>query len=92
LYLKKIDKAVSKVEFAESGQEVALDLKTTDGKQYQTALPLYGNIDPSKSSFKILGTKLELTLIKVDGRGWPVLRADEKLTGEIIQTGSAMKA
>jgi len=92
LYLKKIDKARSTVVFAESGTDVQLDLKTSDDKQYETTVPLFGKIDPGKSSFKVLGTKLELTLAKADGAGWPVLRADEKPTGEIIQTGRAGRA
>lgn len=91
-FLKKIDKAVSKVEFPESGKEVMMDLKTSDGKQYEATIQLYGNIDTGKSTFKVLGTKLELTLAKADGAGWPVLRADEKPTGEIIQTGRAGRA
>jgi len=89
LYLKKIDKGSSKVLFREGGEEVELDLKTTDGKHYEAVVPLYGRIEVSKSAFRILGTKLELTLAKVDGGGWPVLRADDRLTGEIIQTGRA---
>jgi len=52
-------------------------------------MALYAPIDPENSSFKIMGTKLELTLAKADGAGWPVLRADEKLTGEILQVGRA---
>jgi hypothetical protein len=36
-----------------------------------------------------MGTKLELTLAKADGLGWPVLRSDDKHTGEIIQAGRA---
>lgn len=69
--------------------EIKLDLHTSDGKHYNDTLPLYGSVDPVKSAFKIMGTKLELTLVKTDGMGWPVLRADEKLTGEIIQSGRA---
>ena len=92
LYLKKIDKTKSTVEFAAGGTDVVLDLKTTDGKEYKTEVPLYGTIVPEKSTFRILGTKLELTLVKASGAGWPVLRADEKDNGEIIQTGRAGRA
>ena len=92
LYLKKIDKTKSTVEFAAGGTDVLLDLKTTDGKQYKVEVPLYGTIAPEKSTFRILGTKLELTLVKANGAGWPVLRADEKDNGEIIQTGRAGRA
>lgn len=89
LYLKKIDKDASRVEFA-SPSTVELDLHTADRKVYATTLPLYGRIQPDKSTFRILGTKLELTLVKADdGAGWPVLRSDERPTGEIIQTGRA---
>lgn len=92
LYLKKIDKEKSTVDIKESGQEIDLNLKTQDEKQYKALVPLYGKIDPAKSSFKILGTKLDLTLAKADSAGWPVLRSDEKSTGEIIQTGRAGRA
>lgn len=91
-FLKKIDKEASKVKFSESGTQLDLDLRTSDKKQYTAVVPLYGKIDSDKSSFKILGTKLELTLAKADGQGWPVLRSDERNTGEIIQTGRAGRA
>jgi hypothetical protein len=68
---------------------VNLDLRTTDSKRYATAFTLFGNIKPDESKFRILGTKLELTLVKADGASWPVLRADDKPTGELIQVGRA---
>lgn len=89
LYLKKIDKDRSKVEFADDGARVDLDLHTIDKKHYQTSMLLFGPIKPAESRFKIMGTKLELTLAKSDGQGWPVLRADDPHTGEIIQAGRA---
>ncbi|KAF2401375.1 diploid state maintenance protein chpA [Trichodelitschia bisporula] len=88
VYLKKIDKAASSVEFV-SDTGVDLDLRTTDGKEYMAKWTLYGPINPAASSFKIMGTKLELTLEKADGAGWSVLRADDRPTGEIIQAGRA---
>ncbi|KAI9677003.1 MAG: hypothetical protein M1817_006842 [Caeruleum heppii] len=91
LYLKKIDKENAKVRFA-SPTTVELDLPTTDKKRYKTTVPLYGSIDPEQSAFQIMGTKLELTLAKADGTGWPVLRSDSRHTGEIIQTGRAGRA
>lgn len=92
LYLKKVDKATSKVEFRSDGTAVDVDLRTADGKQYQTAVPLYGKVNPETSRFAIKTTKVDLTLEKADGLSWPVLRSDEKLTGEIIQTGKAGRA
>lgn len=91
LYLKKIDKATSTVAFVDA-ETVKLDLRTADRKRYEVDMVLYGPIKPEESSFKIMGTKLELTLAKADGRGWPVLRATDPHTGEIIQAGRAGRA
>lgn len=91
LYLKKIDKATSTVKFS-SPTTIDLDLKTLDNKRFKQEMTLFGSIDPETSSFKIMGTKLEFELVKSDGAGWPVLRADDRHTGEIIQTGQAGRA
>lgn len=91
-FLKKIDKETAKVEFQE--KQLVLDLTTTDSppKRYKADVPLFATIDAEKSSFKILGTKLELSLVKSDGSSWPVLRSDDALTGEILQVGRAGRA
>jgi hypothetical protein len=88
LYLKKIDAAKSTIKFT-SASKIYLDLRTSDNKRYTSEMELYGQIDPEKSTYKIMGTKLELTLAKTDGLGWPVLRATDPHTGEIIQSGRA---
>jgi hypothetical protein len=88
LFLKKIDKDKSTVNYA-SETTVELDLITSDNKRFKKTYELFGPIVPDKSTFKILGTKLELTLAKADGAGWPVLRAEDPHTGEIIQAGRA---
>ncbi|KAI5203708.1 CORD and CS domain protein [Aureobasidium subglaciale] len=90
LYLKKIDKSISRVEFQE--RAVDLDLRTSDKKRFTQLVPLFGLIDVEKSEFSIMGTKLELRLAKADGASWPVLRGDEKHAGEIIQIGRAGRA
>ncbi|KAI5466659.1 HSP20-like chaperone [Mariannaea sp. PMI_226] len=91
-FLKKINKEVAKIEFQE--KQLSLDLVTTDPtpKRYKADVPLFASIDKEKSSYKILGTKLELVLVKSDGASWPVLRSDEALTGEIFQIGRAGRA
>jgi hypothetical protein len=86
-YLKKIDKSNSAVSF--NTDTVDLDLKTSDSKRYNTEFPLFGTVKPEECKFRILGTKLEITLAKADGASWPVLRKDDPLTGEIIQAGRA---
>lgn len=91
-FLKKINKEAAKVDF--QAQSLVLDLPTTDTpvKRYKAEVPLFAPIDTAKSSFKVLGTKLEVTLIKADGSSWPVLRSDDRLTGEILQVGRAGRA
>jgi len=90
LYLKKVDKERATISFTESA--VDLDLPTADKKRYTKAFPLFGLIDPGESTYKIMGTKLELNLIKADGASWPVLRSDDRRTGEIYQVGKAGRA
>ncbi|KAF2447850.1 chord-domain-containing protein [Karstenula rhodostoma CBS 690.94] len=87
LYLKKIDKDSAKVVF--HADHVDLDLRTSDSKRYAAEFPLFASIKPEDSKYRILGTKLELTLVKADGAAWPVLRSDDKPTGEMIQVGRA---
>jgi len=91
-FLKKIDKANAKVDFLPT--ELSLDLPTTDAspKRYKSVIPLFGAIDTEASTFKIMGTKLEVSFVKADGASWPVLRSDEQRTGEIIQVGRAGRA
>ncbi|KAJ6145022.1 hypothetical protein N7470_008917 [Penicillium chermesinum] len=90
LYLKKIDKERARVNLA--ADTVTFDLPTTDNKRYQDTYRLFAPIDPAQSSFKVLGTKLELVLVKADGTSWPVLRSDDKWTGQRIQIGNAGRA
>ena len=71
---------------------ISLDLPTADQKRYEKELPLFGPINQAKSTYKIMGTKLELTLSKADGVSWPMLRSDEQRSSEIIQVGQAGRA
>lgn len=90
-FLKKIDSAKAKVIFRDENT-LELDLPTTDGKRYTATYPLWGKIDPEKSQYKIMGTKLEVIFAKQDATSWQTLRSDERSTGEIIQTGRAGRA
>jgi hypothetical protein len=90
LYLKKIDKERARVDL--STDSITFDLPTSDNKRFQDTFKLFAPIDAGKSSFRVLGTKLELTLIKADGTSWPVLRSDDKWSGERIQIGNAGRA
>ncbi|KAF7554668.1 hypothetical protein G7046_g6748 [Stylonectria norvegica] len=89
LFLKKIIQEKAKVDFQPN--QLVLDLTTSDTppKRYAAEVTLFAGIDAEKSSYKILGSKLELVLVKADGTSWPVLRKDDPLTGEILQVGRA---
>lgn len=90
LYFKKIDKERARVDF--SATSIDFDLPTTDNKRFQATYNLFAPIDPEKSTFRVLSTKLELTLVKADGTSWPVLRSDDKWSGQRIQIGNAGRA
>ncbi|KAI5805940.1 HSP20-like chaperone [Geopyxis carbonaria] len=89
IFAKKVDKDNATIEFDE--RELRVDLPMPDKKRFKITYPLYGKIDPEKSEFKIMGTKVELKLKKADGTSWPTLRSDEA-TGEIIQIGKPATA
>ena len=88
---KNRKEAIELVDFAGKVIKTIVDLPTTDPvpKRYRADVPLFGAVDPGKCSFKILGTKLEVTLHKAGGDGWPVLRSDDRATGGRIQIGRA---
>lgn len=54
---------------------MTIDLILPSNKRFTRTLSLYGPITPSDSSFKILGTKCEITLAKADARSWPTVTA-----------------
>jgi hypothetical protein len=87
LYFKKIDQKRATVKF--TADTIVFDLPTTDNKRYQDTYSLFAKIDPEQSTFKVKGTKLDLQLVKADGTSWPVLRSDDKWTGQRIQIGNA---
>ncbi|KAL1953676.1 hypothetical protein VTO42DRAFT_2387 [Malbranchea cinnamomea] len=90
-YLKKIDKDNAKVVFS-SPTTIEFDLPTSDNKRFKDTYELFGPIDTEKSQYNIMGTKMEMTLVKADDASWPVLRKSDPRTGEIIQAGRAKRA
>ena len=99
-FLKKIKKEEAKVVFGTEAEDeggngyVDLDLPTADNKRFTKRVVFWSEIDAEKSSYKVLGTKLELTVVKAgDGQtGWPVLKKGDRETGERIQIGRAGRA
>jgi len=62
IFAKKVEKEKAVVQFAE--RELSVDLPMPDNKRFTVVYPLYGPIDPSGCTFKVMGTKVELILKK----------------------------
>ncbi|KIR69599.1 hypothetical protein I312_101731 [Cryptococcus bacillisporus CA1280] len=70
-FAKGADKSRSTITF--TPQTLSLDLSLPSNKRVIKTVTLYGPIDPELSSYRILGTKVEITLIKPKPASWPVL-------------------
>ncbi|KAF9052681.1 chord-domain-containing protein [Panaeolus papilionaceus] len=84
VFAKQVDKDRSSVEFQED--EISLQLYLPNKKKFTKTLMLFGAIEPSASSFRIFGTKVDLTLQKKDGKSWTVLEKTDKDLGNISLT------
>ncbi|KAG7691865.1 hypothetical protein KL930_002776 [Ogataea haglerorum] len=85
IYVKNIPPTTLKVDFQETS--VSVDFKTSENTNFSYSLdPLYGSILPSKSSFKVFGTKLELYLAKETEESWKALEKVETDTAPEQET------
>jgi len=78
VFAKQVDKGRSTVVF--EPEKIHIDLYLPGGKRFKRSLDLFSVIDPDTSSFKVLGTKVELNLKKSDGKSWTLL---EKTTQDL---------
>jgi hypothetical protein len=62
IFAKNVEKEKAVVRFAE--HELSVDLPMPGSKRFTVVYPLYGPIDPSGCTFKVMGTKVELNLKK----------------------------
>ncbi|KAK9237406.1 HSP20-like chaperone [Lipomyces kononenkoae] len=81
IFAKKCDESKSSIKFFEDS--LALDLLHLGTKRFKSEFQLYGPIVPEKSKYKVMGTKVELTLAKANGLSWGGLRAGETGAGMI---------
>ncbi|WVQ79109.1 hypothetical protein IAT38_001203 [Cryptococcus sp. DSM 104549] len=70
-FAKGADKERSKVVF--ETQQLHLDLFLPANKRVTRTVTLYGPIDPATSTFRILGTKVDIVLQKPSPASWPLL-------------------
>lgn len=62
-----------------------VDLLLPGQKRFTKTFNLYGPINPSASTFTLLGTKCEVMLAKADGRSWPSITAlDPSLASNFV--------
>ncbi|KAF8321273.1 chord-domain-containing protein [Clavulina sp. PMI_390] len=71
VFAKKVIKEQSKVIFEKD--QIHLDLLLPDNKRFVHSLNLFGGITPDECTATFFGTKVELLLVKEDGRSWNVL-------------------
>ncbi|SCZ97747.1 BZ3500_MvSof-1268-A1-R1_Chr4-3g07424 [Microbotryum saponariae] len=83
IFGKQADKERSSVRF--EVEEMHVDLLLPSRKRFTKSFSLYGPIDPATSTFKILGTKCEVTLAKADARSWPSITKLSEDVGFIPQ-------
>lgn len=75
IYAKGVKEETLKIEF--EPRRVAVSFPGADNSEYNYNLdPLYGTIDVDRSSYKIFGTKLEISLHKVTAGKWATLEGD----------------
>ncbi|WVR03801.1 hypothetical protein IAU60_000796 [Kwoniella sp. DSM 27419] len=70
-FAKGADKEKSRVTF--DNQEIHLDLFLPANKRVTRTVALYGPIDPSACTFRILSTKVDIVLQKPSAASWPLL-------------------
>ena len=73
IFGKGADKQKSSVTFAE--WDMTVELLLPSNKRFHKQYALFGPIKPEASSYRVLGTKVEVILVKSDGRSWPQLEA-----------------
>lgn len=65
------DKSRSTVTF--TSDTLSLSLFLPQNKRVERTITLYGPIDPEKSAYRILGTKIDITLVKPSPSSWSLL-------------------
>lgn len=81
IFAKGIDSSKLKVDFTDSSVHVSFP--SSPSSEYSYSLePLYAKISATESSYKLMSTKLEVTLVKTDSAQWPLLESDEDAVAE----------
>lgn len=84
IYAKNVSKDLAEIEINADSVHVSFPQPQNQSTTYNLSLdPLFALIDPSRSSSKVMGTKIELNLVKaVAGQKWANLEGTVPLTIE----------
>ena len=63
---------------AEQVWQLTYELHLPGSRRSSGIIYLYGPVDPSRCTYKVLSTKVEITLVKADERSWPALEASQE--------------
>lgn len=76
IYAKNVKQETLSIEFG--NKSVTVSFPSSPGSEYNYNLdPLYDEIDQEKSTYKIYGTKIEITLVKLNKIKWASLEGSE---------------
>ncbi|KAG0152230.1 hypothetical protein CROQUDRAFT_35684 [Cronartium quercuum f. sp. fusiforme G11] len=64
-------------------QMMTVDLKLPANKRFTKSFKLFGPIDTVQSTYKILSSKCEIVLVKLDGVSWSNLEEGDKFAGTV---------
>jgi hypothetical protein len=84
VYAKQADQEQSRVHFEEN--HIVFDICLPAQKRFRRTLNLFGPIDPSASTVRFLGSKVEVKLKKSDRRSWTLLERTGQDLGNISFT------
>ncbi|AAW46894.1 hypothetical protein CNBM2140 [Cryptococcus deneoformans B-3501A] len=87
LYIKGYDKLKDdvKVEFGTDSVIINLPALAPSTEEQRIALkPLASTLSPGSSTYRVLGTKIELKLAKAGGMTWPCLLAEERKGAAVV--------
>jgi len=84
VFAKQSDKEKSQINIEEN--RIKLDIFMPGSKRFQRTIDLYGPVDVNSSSFQILQSKIEIKLVKLDGRSWNLLEKSENPSGALNLT------
>lgn len=78
---KGVIKDQSEVVF--ENQTMKVNLKLPGNKRFDKSFNLFGKINTTESTYKILSTKCEIVLVKLDGISWSNLEEGETFSGTV---------